>query len=120
MVDVNKNRFAERLNYIQRKADPRVRVERRVSDDGLVVDVLKPAKRKRSILPMKSFVTIVLVFLIFKGFVFAQVGEDEYLGRVAQMQSGNTVERSLSFFFEADPATRVMAKGLDAVFRGRY
>lgn len=116
MADVNKDRFVERLNSIQKKGDPKKRVVRRVSKDGLVVEVVKP--RRKKLIPVKSIVTAALIFVILKGFVFAQLGENEYESRIETLKKGHSLQVFAAFLLDADPATRVMARGLGAVLRG--
>lgn len=116
LADVNKDRFIERLNAIQTKTDPKKRVVHKVTSDGLVVEVVKP--RRKKLIPVKSIVTAALIFVILKGFVFAQLGESEYVDRIATLKKGHSVQLFAAFLLDADPATRAMARGLDRVFRG--
>lgn len=117
LADANKDRFIERLNAISEKSDPQKRVVHKVREDGLVVEVVK--RRRNRLIPVKSIVTAALIFVILKGFVFAQLGEPEYLQRIDTLQKGSAVEVMAAFLLDVDPATRVMAEGLDSVFRGR-
>lgn len=113
---MNKDRFIERLNAIGQKSDPKKRVVQKVREDGLVVDVVK--RRRPKLIPVKSIVTAALIFVILKGFVFAQLGEAEYIDRIDTLQKGHAVQVVAAFLLDADPATRVMAEGLNKVFRG--
>lgn len=113
LADVNKDRFIERLNGIQQKTDPRKRVERRIQKDGLVVEVVK--RRRKKLIPFKSIVTAALIFVILKGFVFAQLGEVEYVDRIDTLKKGHAVQVVVAFLLDADLATRVMADGLSKV-----
>ncbi|WP_298257694.1 hypothetical protein [uncultured Litoreibacter sp.] len=115
MADVNKDRFIERLNTIQKKDDPKKRVVRKVNEDGLVVEVVK--RRRRKLIPVKSIVTAALIFVMLKGFVLAQLGEEEYQSRIETLAKGNSMQVLAAFLLDADPATRVMADGLNMVFR---
>ena len=117
MADVNKDRFLERLDAIGQKTNPKKRVVQKVREDGLVVDVVK--RRRPKLIPVKSIVTAALIFVILKGYVFAQLGEAEYLDRIKTLRSGHTVQVVAAFLLDADPATRVMADGLNKVLRGK-
>ncbi len=110
MADVNKDRFNERLRGIGEKTQPGKRVEQRVTADGLVVDVVKT--KKSSLIPYKSILTAIFVFLMMKGFIFAQLGEGEYMARIEGLQKGQAVEVAAAFLLDADPATRMIGKFL--------
>lgn len=109
MADVNKDRFTERLDALKQKSNPQKRVEKRVRDDGLVVDVVKTDLRKRGLLPIKSFLLAAFLFVAFKGFVLAELGEPEYMTRIDGLKKGGAVEVSAAFLLDADPATRAVA-----------
>lgn len=117
MADANKSRFIERLNAIQEKNNPGKKVVRKVTKEGLVVEVVKP--RRNKLVPVKSIITAALIFIILKGFVFAQLGEAEYMDRIATLQKGQSVQVFAAFLLDADPATRAMARGLDSILRGK-
>ncbi|EPX80758.1 hypothetical protein thalar_00978 [Litoreibacter arenae DSM 19593] len=110
---MNKDRFAERLNAIQQKSDPNKRVVKRVTKDGLVVDVVK--RRRKKLVPVKSLATMALIFVMLKGFVFAQLGEDEYVSRIDTLKKGESPHVLAAFLLDADGATRVTARGLSVV-----
>ena len=115
MADVNKDRFEARLKSIEAKTQPGKRVETRVTEDGLVVEV--PKSDRRTIVPIKGIITLAVVLVALKGFLFAQLGEPEYLDRIDQLQKGSTVEVAAAFLLDADPATRLIANVLGPVFR---
>ncbi|SHF01082.1 hypothetical protein SAMN05444273_103428 [Litoreibacter ascidiaceicola] len=117
MADVNKDRFIERLNAIQQKSDPKKKVVRKVNKDGLVVEVVKP--RRKKLLPIKSMVTIALIFVMFKGFVLAQLGADEYESRIDTLKKGPSAQVFAAFLLDSDPATEAMARGLRVVMPGK-
>ncbi|SFR57804.1 hypothetical protein [Litoreibacter janthinus] len=117
MADVNKDRFIERLNAIQQKSDPNKKVVRKVNKDGLVVEVVKP--RRKKLVPVKSILTAALIFVMLKGFVFAQLGDEEYSSRIDTLKKGQSVQVFAAFLLDADPATLAMARGLDAILRGK-
>jgi len=117
LADVNKDRFIERLNAISEKSNPKKRVVQKVREDGLVVDVVK--RRRPKLIPVKSIVTAALIFVILKGYVFAQLGEAEYLDRIETLKQGHAAQVVAAFLLDADPATRVMADGLNKALRGK-
>lgn len=114
---MNKDRFIERLNAIEQKSDPKKRVVQTVREDGLVVDVVK--RRRPKLIPVKSIVTGALIFVILKGYVLAQLGEPEYMDRIETLKRGHAAEVVAAFLLDADPATRVMANGLNSVLRNQ-
>ena len=116
MSDVNKDRFIERLNAIQQKSDPKKRVVHKVNDDGLVVEVVKP--RRKKLVPVKSILIGATIFVILKGFVYAQLGGDEYQQRIDSLMKGASVQVFAAFLLDADPATRAVGNGLDKLLRG--
>lgn len=115
MADVNKDRFEARLKTIETKSKPGQRVESRVTEDGLIVEVAK--SDRRTIVPFKGILTIAVVLVALKGFLFAQLGEPEYLDRINELSKGSTVEVAAAFLLDADPATRLIATVLYPVFR---
>lgn len=117
MADVNKNKFDQRLGAIKQKANPQKRVEKRVREDGLVVDVVKSDLRKRSLLPLRGIAIAALIFIGFKGVVLAEIGEPEYLERVESLKKGGAVQVSAAFLLDADPATRTVADIVGKVLR---
>ncbi len=109
MADANKERFDQRLAGLGKKNDPSRRVEKRVREDGLVVHVVKPDYKKRGLLPIKGILIAAGLFVMLKAFLFAELGEVEYLERVDGLKKGGAVQVSAAFLLDADPATRAVA-----------
>ncbi len=109
MTDVNKERFDKRLDALKQKSNPAKRVEKRVREDGLVVDVVKTDLRKRGLFPVKTLLVAGFLFVAFKGFVLAEIGETEYLGRLEALKTGGAVEVTTAFLLDVDPATQAIA-----------
>jgi hypothetical protein len=111
----NKNRssFEQRVSALKNKADPRTRVEKRVTEDGLVVTVAKTNGAKRSLIPIKGILIAAVLFVAVKGFLLAEIGEPEYLERLAVMKEGSAIQVSAAFLLDADPATRSVASFLN-------
>lgn len=112
MVNTNRNSFEERVNALKNKADPRTRVEKRVTDDGLVVTVAKTSSSRRSLFPVKGTLIAAVLFVAVKGFLLAEIGEPEYLERLDEMKRGTAIQVSAAFLLDADPATRSVASFL--------
>ncbi|MEM9432719.1 MAG: hypothetical protein AAGA12_02260 [Pseudomonadota bacterium] len=107
MADPNKDRFEERLKAISVKTAPGKRVERHIGDDGLVVEVVK--RERRGLIPYRTILLIIVLGLVTKGFLFARLGEAEYLNRISELRAGSGVEVSAAFMLDADPVTRWVA-----------
>ncbi|MDA8747255.1 hypothetical protein N9M66_03485 [Litoreibacter sp.] len=117
MADVNKDRFNERLDALKQKTNPAKRVEKRVQEDGLVVDVVKTDLKKRGLVPIKSLLIAGFLFVAFKGFILAELGEAEYLGRIEALKTGGAVEVTTAFLLDMDPATQAIAKVVGSILR---
>ena len=116
VADANRNRFNQRIDVLKKKSDPNVRVVRRVQEDGLVVDVAQSNKSAaRSLLPIKGLAIAGVIFLGFKSFLLAELGDAEYLDRIEQMKTGSALEVATAFLLDVDPATEAIAGTLGAV-----
>lgn len=115
MADVNKDRFEARLQAIEKKTNPGKRVEQRVTEDGLIVDVVKSDRRK--LLPIKSLIAAAIIFVTLKGVIFAQLGESEYMNRIETLTGGSAVQVAAAFLLDVDPATRVVGQLLSPILR---
>ncbi len=117
MVDGNKDRFNERLDALKQKTNPAKRVEKRVREDGLVVDVVKTDLRKRGLFPIKSLLVAGFLFVTFKGFVLAELGERQYVERIEVLKTGGAIEVTTAFLLDMDPATQAIAKVVGSILR---
>lgn len=108
LADPNRDQFEKRLAGLAQKSDPKKRVERVVTDDGLIVDVVKPVRRPK--FPYRSLLLAVLLFVCLKGAIFAQLGQAEYLERVERLKTGNSLEVTAAFLLDADPITAMMGR----------
>ncbi len=103
MADLKQYQFAQRLRRIDAKHRKLARGRvASVSDDGLIV-----ARPQRCIPrpPLRGLFLGLLAFLLFKGFIFAWLGEDAYGERVALLEQGTQVERFGARVMKADPVT---------------
>ena len=73
-----------------------------VNDDGLVV--AKP-RRRRSRSTIRGVALIVIVVMLFKGVLHAQLGATAYDERIEKLASGNFVEQAGAWVMIADPIT---------------
>lgn len=115
MADVNRDRFEQRLAAIAPKHHPDARVKRHVTQDGLIVEVVK--RDLRALFPIKGFMTGFFLFIALKGSVLAQLGAGEYLSRIDRLKDGNTFENVAAVLFAADPVTQSTATVLSPYFR---
>lgn len=73
-----------------------------VNEDGLVV--AKP-KRKMRRGTLRGVAIVVLVLMVFKGFLHNQLGENAYLARVDALSAGSVFEQAGAVVMSADPIT---------------
>ncbi len=116
MTDPNKSRFEERLAALAQKTDPNKRVERRVQEDGLIVEVVKP-NRRAPLIPLRSLFLAVALFLALKGTVFAQLGSETYSERLEILKQGNSLEVTAAFLLDVDPATRAIGQVVGRILK---
>lgn len=105
--------FDKRLKRIVRRHDKMANgVVRTVTSDGLIV--AKP-RLYRPRFPLKGLVVVLMLGFLFKGFLFAYLGEAGYADRVATLQGGTVLEQAGAWIMQADPVTYVVAEGIQAV-----
>ncbi len=85
-----------------------------VNDDGLVV--ARP-KRRRSGATLRSVALICLVVLVFKGFLYAQLGPNAYDERIGALQNGNVIEQAGAWAMTADPVTLWLSQHFGSLVR---
>ena len=73
-----------------------------VNDDGLVV--AKP-RRRTSRSTLKGVSLIVIVIMLFKGILHAQLGPTAYEERIERLAGGNPIEQAGAWVMVADPIT---------------
>ncbi|CUH78713.1 hypothetical protein [Tropicibacter naphthalenivorans] len=59
---------------------------------------------------LRVLVFLGLFFMAFKGFVLAWLGEEAFLGHVAELQTGSTVEQAGAWLMQIDPVTARIAE----------
>lgn len=78
-----------------------------IEDDGLIV--VKP-RRVQFRFPLRGFVLLMAIFMGFKGFMYASLGEVEYRDRLAVLQNGTSLEKAGAFVMGIDPVSDVVAQ----------
>ena len=100
--------FNKRLTSLRRKHVKMANgYTTRVRGDGLIV--VKPNRRVRRGFPLGKLLILALGFFVFKGFMFASLGDVTYNERVAKMGNGTTVEQAGAWMMQSDPITQFMA-----------
>ena len=103
MADAKQMQFGERLRQIDRR-------HRKLSHgyvtsmnhDGLVI--ARP-RRKSSGAPLRGLFLCLLILLVFKGFLHAQLGSTAYGDRIVLLQGGTIVEKIGAYAMKPDPVT---------------
>lgn len=105
--------FDKRLKKINRRhAKMTNGVVRRVNSDGLII--AKP-RAFRARFPLKTLIVALTLGFLFKGFVFAYLGEAAYGERLAALQAGGIIEQAGAWIMQPDPATQLIATGVQGV-----
>lgn len=105
--------FDKRLKRIVRRHDRMARgVVKTVNADGLIV--ARPRLYKPRF-PLKGLIVLIAAGFIFKGFLFASLGETAYAERVASLRDGTVMEQAGAWVMQADPATALVAEGIKAI-----
>ena len=85
-----------------------------VNSDGLVV--AKPQRRSlRGTL--RGLAVVVLVMLVFKGFLHAQLGAAAYQERVDALHAGSIFEQAGAWIMTADPLTQYLSVKISSLVR---
>jgi hypothetical protein len=100
--------FGKRLSLLDRKHQKLAEngYVRKLGKDGLIT--IHPRRRGPSF-PLQGLLMVFLVAFVFKAFLFATIGEAEYVNRVALLQSGSIAEQAGAWIMQADPATKGLA-----------
>ena len=105
--------FDKRLKRIVRRHDKMSNgVVRTVNSDGLIV--ARPRLYKPRF-PLKGLSIVLFLGFLFKGFLFAYLGEIDYVERVATLQGGSVMEQAGAWLMQPDPATELISGGIQAV-----
>jgi len=105
--------FDKRLKRIVRRHDRMSNgVVRTVTSDGLIV--ARPRLYKPRF-PLKGLIIVLTLGFLFKGFLFAYLGEASYVERVATLQGGSVMEQAGAWVMQPDPATVLIAGGIATI-----
>ncbi|QMU57901.1 MAG: hypothetical protein GKR98_06630 [Boseongicola sp.] len=85
-----------------------------VNGDGLVV--ARP-KRRTSGSTIRGVALMLAVILVFKGFLYAQLGPQGYADRVNALAGGNTIEQAGAWVMTADPVTLWLSEQIISLVR---
>ncbi|WP_037293066.1 hypothetical protein [Roseobacter sp. CCS2] len=105
--------FDKRLKRIVRRHDKMSNgVVKSINSDGLIV--AKP-RLYRPRFPLKGLLAVLFLGFLFKGFLFAYLGEAEYIERVAALQGGSVLEQAGAWVMQPDPVTVIAADGIATI-----
>lgn len=106
--------FDKRLKRIVRRHDRIASggAVKTVTADGLIVERPRVYKPR---FPLKGLLAVVVLGFLFKGFVFASLGAEQYAERVAVLQQGSVMEQAGAWVMQADPATLLVAEGISGI-----
>ncbi len=115
MADAQSQTFDKRLRKITRRHRKMSHgYVTSVNHDGLII--ARP-RRAGPRFPWKGLMVAAALFLLFKGFLFATLGETTYSERVAKLQQGTIAEQVGAYAMQADPATLFLAQQLTPLFK---
>ncbi|MEO1638385.1 MAG: hypothetical protein AAFU41_03975 [Pseudomonadota bacterium] len=83
-----------------------------VNSDGLIV--ARPRLYKPRF-PLKGLAVVLFLGFLFKGFLFAYLGDEGYAERVATLQGGSALEQAGAWIMQPDPATAFIAEGIKTI-----
>ncbi len=105
--------FGSRVNRLSRRHNAMARgYTANIRGDGLIV--VQP-RRFQFKLPIRGFVLLMAVFMIFKGFMLASLGDQAYYERLSVLRLGSTYEQAGAFVMGIDPVSQVIADSLKPV-----
>ena len=100
--------FDKRLKRIVRKHDRMAHgVVKTVNSDGLIVARPRVYTPR---FPLKGLVALIIAGFLFKGFLYANLGEAGYAERVGSLSEGSAMEQAGAWVMQADPATVLISE----------
>lgn len=104
--------FSKRLERVVRTHQKMRRngFVRKVGRDGLIR--VRP-RLVRPRFPVKGALSVVALLFAFKAVLFAQLGDEPYSQRVADLRTGNAIERAGAVILQEDPLTVQLGRFLD-------
>ncbi len=85
-----------------------------VNSDGLVV--AKP-QRKGNGGTLRGLIVVIVVMMVFKAFLHAQLGDAAYQDRVDGLAAGSVFEQAGSWVMAADPVTEMLSTKISSLVR---
>ena len=114
MANAKQMEFGARLNKIDRSHRQLAHgYVTSVNHDGLII--AKPS-RQASRRPLRGVFMGLAVLLVFKAFVYAQIGSAAYAERIGLLEAGTIVEQIGAYVMHADPVTVWIAEQITAAF----
>lgn len=105
MSDANYDGFQTRLRRINRSHRRLSRgYVQLIERDGMLIPVARP--RARVGFPTSGLIMLIVAILVFKGFLFAALGESAYDRKLAGFADGTGFEKAGAWVMQADPITR--------------
>lgn len=83
-----------------------------LTGDGLII--VRP-RRFQFKLPVRGFVLLMAVFMLFKGFMLASLGDASYNERLTLLNSGTVYEQAGAFVMGIDPVSQTLADAIRAI-----
>lgn len=109
-MDSALSQFEKRKKTLRRKHERMARGYRNKLDRNGVI--LQMPDNKAPGMTLRLLLLVALAFIGFKTFLLAGLGEEDYLSRVAQLESGNGFEQAGAIAMRIDPATALLAERL--------
>lgn len=100
--------FANRVNSVSRKHRAMAHgYTAKLRGDGLIV--VQPRKVQFKF-PVRGFMLLMLIFMLFKGFMIASLGTQEYTARLNVLNNGTLYEQAGGFVMGVDPVSKGIAQ----------
>ena len=65
--------------------------------------------------PLRGLILMIGTAFLFKGYIFASLGETTYAERVSKLSEGTLIEKAGGWIMQADPATLAVAQVLQSI-----
>ena len=109
MIDAQRN-FYKRERAVRRKHTRMARgYVTKIDKNGVIVQ--KPDNKVKGF-GARIFVLLAIAFVIFKGFILANLGAEEYAVRLASLEGGETYQQVGAWLMQVDPVTGFIAEQL--------
>lgn len=107
--------FEHRLRRLMRKHRAMSRgYTTSLRPDGLIV--AKP-KRRASPVSLRSVILFLVAFVLFKGFLIANIGPQAYSERVARLMDGTAIEQAGGVVMQIDPLSQMVSEKIGPILR---